>query len=134
MKLQLIRTYHTLGTNGKLFINEVFCCYTIELPWQNNQSNISCIPTGNYPLVKRVTKKRGSHLLVKNVPNRTLILIHPANNALTELHGCIAPVTTLTGEGTGNESRKACQLLYTQVFAALEKGEQVTLEIVNDEL
>lgn len=131
MVLQLIRTYHTLGTNGKLYINGVFCCYTIELPWRNNQSNISCIPTGTYPLVKRTTKKRGPHLLVRNIPNRTLVLIHPANNALKELHGCIAPVTTITGEGLGTESRKACELVYTQVFAALENGEEVSIEIVS---
>ncbi len=131
MVLQLIRTHHTLGTNGKLFINNVFYCYTIELPWRNNQSNISCIPTGTFPLVKRTTKKRGPHLLVKNVPNRTLILIHPANNALTQLQGCIAPVTTLTGEGTGTESRKACQQVYEQVFAAKDRGEEVSLEVVS---
>lgn len=131
MKIQIIRTYHTLGTNSKLLIDGVFCCYTIELPWRNNQSNISCIPTGTYPLVKRITKKRGPHLLVRNIPNRTLVLIHPANNALKELHGCIAPVTTLTGEGTGTESRKASELVYKQVFAALEKGQEVMLEVVS---
>ncbi len=132
MVLQLIRTYHTLGTNGKLFINNVFCCYTIELPWRNNQSNISCIPTGSYPLVERSTKKRGTHLLVKNVPNRSLILIHPANNALTQLLGCIAPVTNITGEGTGTQSRKACQQVYAAVFKALKNGEEVLLQVVNN--
>lgn len=134
MHIQLIRSYHAQGTNGILYINNKQICFTIELPWRNNQSNISCIPTGTYTLVKRTTKKRGPHLLVKNVPNRTLILIHPANNALKELHGCIAPVTTLTGEGTGTESRKACELVYTSVFAALEKGEEVRLEIMNGQL
>jgi hypothetical protein len=34
-------------------------------------------------------------LEVIDVKNRKLILFHPANNALKELNGCIAPVTKL---------------------------------------
>lgn len=127
MVLQLIRKYHKQGTNGTLYINNKPICFTIELPWNNNKINTSCIPQGNYKLAKRYSKKHGNHLWVKNVPNRSLILIHPANHALQELKGCIAPVQQLTGEGKGINSRDACKQIFPLVFEALENGEEVQL-------
>ena len=59
--------------------------------------------------------------------NRKLILIHPANNALLELQGCIAPVTKISGAGLGLHSRKAFTSLKTLVYGALEKGEEVVV-------
>jgi hypothetical protein len=40
-------------------------------------------------------------LQILNVPGREYILIHPADEALRELKGCIAPVRLLTGAGKG---------------------------------
>ena len=107
MELILQRKYYAKGTNGILMINGNFQCHTIELPWINNQHQLSCIPEGMYNLSKRYTDRLGNHLMVNNVPGRSMILIHPANDALRELKGCIAPVLTLTGEGTGDHSREA---------------------------
>ena len=75
--------------------------YSIELPWKENQTGVSCIPEGRYELVKRWSPKFLRHLQVMNVPGREYILIHPANEALQELKGCIAPVCFLTGAGKG---------------------------------
>ena len=99
MDLVLKRTYHEKGTNGKLLYGNWLVCYTIELPWFQNLRNISCIPEGNYQLIKRHTVKRGDHLRIAFVEDRDWVLIHPANDALKELQGCIAPVTNLTGPG-----------------------------------
>ena len=107
MELVLVRTYHPNGTNGMLYYNSSFQCFTIELPWLNNRHNISCIPEGRYGVSMRYTPKRKTHILVEGVKDRALILIHPANDALKELQGCIAPVTAITGEGKGNFSKKA---------------------------
>jgi hypothetical protein len=82
MELILRRDHHPEGTNGSLCDGEQQICSTIELPWRQNQRMVSCIPEGRYELVKRYTDKRGWHLLVKNVPNRSGILFHPANDAL----------------------------------------------------
>jgi hypothetical protein len=60
--------------------------------------------------------------MLKDVPGRALILIHPANDALAELRGCIAPVSLLTGQGKGTGSRKAFSRLLKLVTAALESG------------
>jgi hypothetical protein len=55
------------------------------------------------------------------VNDRELILIHPANDALKELRGCIAPVSILTGPGKGILSRNAFQKLVSIVFEAQQK-------------
>ena len=111
MELLLIRTYHSQGVNGVIFFNGVRICDSIELPWRNNLRGISCIPEGSYTISKRRSRKYGSHLWIRNVPGRELILIHPANNALKELRGCIAPVSEITGPGMGISSRKAMRKL-----------------------
>lgn len=110
-ELLLKRKYYPNGTNGSFYLSGQQICYTIELPWRNNQTGISCIPEGNYLLSLRKSEKHGEHLLVSPVPGRSLILIHPANIALKELRGCIAPVTTLSGAGCGKQSRSAMQEL-----------------------
>lgn len=82
--VQTIGNLHALSESG----SEVFSCDTLELPWLNNQKNISCIPVGKYKVVKRYSKKYGNHLHVTDVENRTWILIH-AGNYLDEILGCI---------------------------------------------
>jgi hypothetical protein len=69
------------------------------------------------------------HLVVQQVPNRQWILIHPANNALVQLRGCIAPVTQLVSPGVGSFSREAVKKLQSLVFPVLDKGQEVTLKI-----
>ncbi len=129
MELELIRSYYTKGTNGLLYINNTFQCYTIELPWMDNQPRISCIPEGRYALKKRYSLKFKQHLLVEGVKGRDVILIHPANDALKELKGCIAPVSILTGEGKGSQSRIALKKIVIPVLKSLETKEPVTLTI-----
>ena len=126
MELELFRTYDPEGTNGEL---KLVVCNTIELPWLQNQRNVSCIPEGRYELRKRFIKKFGLHLLVVDVPDRSWILIHPANDAKTQLKGCIAPVTQLIGPGKGNESRLANEKLKALVLEALKQKETVFITI-----
>jgi hypothetical protein len=129
MVLRLTRTYFPEGTNGKLECEGGFICYTIELPWRNNERGISCIPEGKYFIEKRYSPKFQWHLHVRGVPNRSLILFHPANDALRELNGCLAPVSALVGPGKGIASRKAFEILKACVFAALENKSVVELQI-----
>ena len=119
MQITINRTYNPNGTNGILNINGEFICFTIELPWHNNLPQISCIPEGEYKIVPRFSKKHGGHLLIKDVPGRALILFHPANNAIKELRGCIAPVLTQSGAGTGTASRQAFNKLMATVLPAI---------------
>ena len=129
MVLWLTRTYFPDGTNGKLECEGKLICHTIELPWQQNAKRVSCIPEGKYFIQKRYSSKYQWHLEVMDVANRSLILFHPANNALRELQGCIAPVTKLSGPGLGLYSRKAFEKLKRAVYKALDQEESVVLII-----
>lgn len=133
MVIELLRTYHPKGTNGEIWLNGELLCYTIELPWLDNLRNISCIPESTYPLFKRYSKRFGWHILVEDVPQRSGILFHPANDAGKELRGCIAPVSQLTAIGKGINSRVAFEKLRTRVYAILDQGQQVYLQIENKE-
>jgi len=125
--LELSRTYFPDGTNGKLECDGKFICNTIELPWKKNETKVSCIPEGKYFIKKRYSNKFKWHLEVLDVINRSLILFHPANNALQELNGCIAPVTKLSGPGLGLMSRKANAKLKDLVYKALDSKESIEL-------
>lgn len=129
MELELLRTYFPNGTNGTLYYNGKRICFTIELPWLHNKPKISCIPEGRYELKKRFSEHYGWHLHLMDVVNRSLILIHPANDALKELKGCIAPVSIFTAEGKGKESKKALEKFTGIVFPVFEKKEKVFLTI-----
>ena len=129
MELLLKRTYFPKGTNGELFLGNEKVCATIELPWKNNQRQVSCIPEGKYELKKRYNERFGDHLLVKDVPGRSYILIHAYNNALEESKGCIAPVSLCTGEGTGVFARATLLKLTDLVYPELEKKKPVFLII-----
>ncbi len=84
--------YSEKQTEGLLTIYEnseiIFNCWTLELPNLNNRQIVSCIPEGNYKVVKRSSTKYKNHFHVLDVPNRSYILIHNGNyNYHTK--GCI---------------------------------------------
>lgn len=73
---------------------------TLELPWRNNERNISCIPPGKYVIRKRFSPKFGDHWHIMNVPGRDEILIHKGN-FINDTHGCII-VGTSTADINGD--------------------------------
>lgn len=95
--IEITRTYLQNVTKGNLFVfNEYgtvkYSCVTIELPWNDNLSNVSCIPIGTYQWekVERSASFNYPHIHILNVPNRSGIKIHVANY-VRQLRGCIAP-------------------------------------------
>ena len=60
----------------------------LELPDRGNHKSISCIPLGSYKCVLRWSQKYEWHYHVKDVPGRSLILIH-FGNYYTDTRGCI---------------------------------------------
>lgn len=129
MELVLLREYLFAGTNGGLYLNGTLLCHTIELPWLENHVGCSCIPEGRYQLRKRFSERKKWHLEVLEVPGRSMILIHPANIAMKELQGCIAPVTSIQGEGIGSYSMRAMDVVRRTVYKALNAKEPVFLTI-----
>lgn len=87
------------GTFGRLhaeILGAVFECETLELPWRDNQRNVSCIPLGEYVCDWSHSGKFGGCYRLQDVPGRSGILIHPGNyagdeqkNLRTNVRGCI---------------------------------------------
>jgi len=88
-RLRLIRDAHNPNeTLGKLYLDGAFICYTLELPWKDNERRVSRIPEGTYEVKKRYSQKYKEHLHVLKVPGRSYILIHIGNFSKDTL-GCI---------------------------------------------
>ena len=84
-----------------------FECRTVELPDRGNKRRISCIPEGEYWVVKRKSAKYGPHFHFLHVPNRSLILAHNANY-VEQLLGCVAvglAHTDINGDGYRDVTR-----------------------------
>ena len=64
--------------------------HILELPYRDNQRQISCIPEGTYKIVHHTSPKFGKSLLVLDVRNRSEILIH-AGNTTKDTKGCLLP-------------------------------------------
>jgi hypothetical protein len=75
-------------TLGILYLKDDVTLKTLELDWQNNEKQQSCIPIGTYKVVPRTSKKYGKHFHVTNVENRDMILFH-SGNYHTHILGCI---------------------------------------------
>lgn len=90
-KAWLVRTFLSdQVTLGYLLIGgEQF--RTLERPWQDNERNRSCIPTGQYPVVHLPRSSSGKYhqvFHVQSVPGRSGILIHNGN-LVSHSRGCI---------------------------------------------
>ncbi len=119
LTVTLHRLYHEEATHGLLQIEGRNICLTLELPWVQNQAYISCIPEGIFPLCHRYNERFKSHIEVKKVPDRTLILFHPANNSKYDLKGCIAPVSQIISPIWGTRSRIAMRKLLEELEEAI---------------
>ncbi len=125
MKLYLrrlhLRETHTLGIIYSLQLTKTYP--TLELGWKENQKNISCIPTGTYPVKIWESPKFGKCFLVENVPDRSSILIH-AGNTKDDTQGCIL-IGTRFNQNMIQESRIALNSLLSE----LEHCKEITLEV-----
>lgn len=88
----ITRTYtdtETLGILEARNAGALFTCHSLELPWKENKSNVSCIPAGTYTVTWSFSPRKLKYTYrVQNVPNRAGILFHSANY-VTDLLGCI---------------------------------------------
>lgn len=61
------------ATLGNILYHNVSVCYTLELPWKNNENNISCIPEGKYKCIPYLSPKFKKDVwLVLDVPGREI--------------------------------------------------------------
>jgi hypothetical protein len=133
MTIRVLRTIDNgKQTNGVLYVEKdnkiLFECYTLELPWKDNQRRVSCIPQGTYKAVKHRSPKFGNSIWIKDVPNRSEILIHPANY-VRQLLGCIAVGKDLRDiDGDSLEDTTASRNTMNELLALLPNSFEVTIE------
>jgi ATP-dependent Lon protease len=94
-EIKLTRIHETsTQTIGYMIVQNVLV-FTLELPYRDNQRNISCVPKGTYSVVRRNSFKYADHFHLTDVPDRSLILIHQGNFN-TQTQGCILVGLSLT--------------------------------------
>ena len=146
MKLTVVRTqFGTDATNGLLFINGIFECYTLEDQYQAVKvMHETCIPEGTYDIKFRKTggfhakyteRYKNAHygmLHIQDVPNFTYILIHTGN---TDEHtsGCLIVGETqqdleISKDGFIGSSTTAYKKMYAKVAGQLLQGKDVSIE------
>lgn len=133
MRVEVLRTIDNGSqTNGVLYVVDegkiLFECYTLELPWKDNQRRISCIPEGEYKAIKHHSPKFGNSVWIQDVPNRSEILIHPANY-VRQLLGCIAVGSDLKDiDGDGLEDTTNSRNTMDKLLSFLPKSFDVVVK------
>tara|TARA_R110000796_G_C14471536_1_gene425623 strand:- start:558 stop:965 length:408 start_codon:yes stop_codon:yes gene_type:complete len=69
-------------------LDKIFECKTLELPWKDNKTNVSCVPKSVYKVLHRTSEKYKKHFILQDVRDRRYILIHQGNFN-TDTRGCI---------------------------------------------
>lgn len=97
-------------TFGVMEVDDIPRFVTLEPPWKFNKKQTSSIPLGEYPFELYFSKRFSRNvLLLKDVPGRDFIEIHPGNLP-KDTTGCILVGLSYTGEGIF-ESKKAHEQL-----------------------
>jgi len=124
----------SLSIDGKV----VLSFKTLELPWLNNKSQVSCIPEGTYKVVTRTSDKYKRHLHIQDVKNRSYILIHPANYAgsknpktgKSDLLGCLAVGKThndLNNDGIKDITHSISTM--NEIMSLIKDDDNITITI-----
>lgn len=142
MLITLHRMVVTLNsTIGHLTVDD-FSCNTLEdAPHEIKIHGETCIPAGQYQIklrtqgtktiayAKRYPNMHKGMLWLQDVPNFEFVYIH-IGNFPRDTEGCI-----LVGLGTGKDaitgSASAYEALYPRVLAAIERGEDVLIDIID---
>jgi hypothetical protein len=135
MQIRLVREQYRPGsTIGRMFIDGTLECFTLEDGIRTNKVfGETAIPAGTY----RVTVEDSPRFKCKlprlhGVPNFDGVLIHPGNTPANTL-GCILVGRDWTpGDEAIGSSRTAFDALFPKIAAAADRGEAVSIEVVQE--
>lgn len=102
MKLQRddqnsVRTFGTLQTDDGTAV-----CQTLELPWEDNQPDVSCIPSGTYTCLLKYSPEHAMNLYwITGVMGRQDVEIHIGNYP-SNTKGCVLLGDTRDGDALDN--------------------------------
>jgi hypothetical protein len=125
LQMNLVRYQFTpRSTIGKLSLNGVFQCYTLELVADGkNTSNKSAIPEGSYPVTERWSHHFGRNVLgLSNVKDRSDIEIHIGNTP-SDVKGCI-----LVGVNAGPDFVGNSNLAFSALMSKFSAPAVLTIE------
>ena len=138
MELKLIRKHYGKEfTEGKLFINNGFECYTVEDTDRHLEEggvkvqNKTAIPKGKYNVTISYSNRFKKHLIeVLAVEGFSGIRIHSGNSS-KDTEGCIIVGASNQRDDDDwvSQSRIAYEKLHQKVKQALSSGQSVTLEV-----
>lgn len=114
------------GTFGELLRNNKRIAVSCELPWDDNIPRVSCIPKGTYNVTRFKSPSKGDVFLLHDVPDRSMIEIHPAN-VPTELLGCIAPGLEF-GELAGKPAVLSSKLAFKMLWDSMPDAFQIDVK------
>jgi hypothetical protein len=139
VKLKLVRNTSTKGfTEGKLYVDGIFECYTIEDEDRKLESagvkvqNLTAIPKGIYNMTISMSNRFKKFLIeVLEVNQFSGIRMHSGNSS-KDTEGCIivGSINDRTNDDWIGGSKIAYEALHKKVKTALSNKEKVTLEIV----
>lgn len=101
-------------------------CYTLELPWDQNNHDTSCIPIGTYKCITHDSLAHPHTWEITGVPNRSAILIHEGNTAENS-KGCVL-VGTTTGSLEGSPAVLNSKLALEKLRATLPDNFSLTIK------
>lgn len=78
--------YFPWATVGEILVED-FRGAVLELPWRENERNLSCIPAGTYRMRLGSFKGRYANYELQDVPGRSAIELH-RGNVLEDTNGC----------------------------------------------
>lgn len=107
----------TFGTFRISLVDTFWECHSLELPWKDNRTKLSCIPKGTYQCALVESPKFGTVYGVQNVEGRSHILIHAGNyggdiekGLRSDIEGCVLlglGLGTLSGQPALTSSKAA---------------------------
>lgn len=142
MYIQLVREGFTdKATEGKMFVNGTFECYTLEDTDRHLEDSIdgsekiygrTAIPRGTYDIELSYSNHFSKILPhIKDVPYFEGVRIHSGNSD-KDTEGCIlvGKINTSDTDDWVGQSRAAFNSLFPKIETAIANNEEVTIEIV----
>jgi len=129
MELKLIRETKTSdSTIGKLYINEIYHCYTLEDKEREVKvQNVTAIPKGKYEVIVNFSNRFQQQMpLLLNVPNFEGVRIHWGNYS-KDTEGCILLGTTKGVNMIGNS--RTAYAKFMSVINKISKKEKIFITI-----
>lgn len=139
MKLKLVRNTSTKGfTEGKLYIDGIFECYTIEDEDRKLESggvkvqNLTAIPKGIYNMTISMSNRFKKFLIEVLAVNQFSGIRMHSGNSSKDTEGCIivGSINDRTNDDWIGGSKIAYETLHKKVKTALSNKQTVTLEVV----